>query len=54
MLDYDLRFVFVFDGQPHPFKASVWLREELVEKRQGQNGMRLCESMISKLPGPRR
>ena len=23
MLDYDLRFVFVFDGEPHPFKAKV-------------------------------
>lgn len=23
MLDYDVRFVFVFDGPPHPFKAGV-------------------------------
>ena len=35
MLDYDLRFVFVFDGQPHPLKARV-----LAERRAAREKAR--------------
>ncbi len=36
MLDYDLRFVFVFDGQPHPLKARV-----LAERRAAREKARV-------------
>ena len=36
MLDYDLRFVFVFDGSPHPLKATV-----LAERRVAREKARM-------------
>lgn len=33
MLDYDVRFVFVFDGQPHPFKANVLAERRAVREK---------------------
>jgi flap endonuclease-1 len=33
MLDYDLRFVFVFDGPPHPLKARVLAERRAVRER---------------------
>ena len=33
MLDYDLRLVFVFDGQPHPLKASVLAERRTVREK---------------------
>jgi len=33
MLDYDLRFVFVFDGQPHPLKANVLAERRTVREK---------------------
>ena len=33
MLDYDLRFVFVFDGQPHPLKTGVLVERRTVREK---------------------
>ncbi len=33
MLDYDLRLVFVFDGQPHPLKARVLAERRTVREK---------------------
>jgi flap endonuclease-1 len=33
MLDYDLRFVFVFDGPPHPLKAGVLAERRAVREK---------------------
>jgi len=33
MLDYDLKFVFVFDGQPHPLKARVLAERRAVREK---------------------
>lgn len=33
MLDYDLRFVFVFDGSPHPLKATVLTERRVAREK---------------------
>ena len=33
MLDYDLKFVFVFDGKPHPLKAGVLAERRTVREK---------------------